>query len=130
MKRNFSQELSLVRPRPGDSLRSWTRVTTHKASTHPLLHVPAPNVKGKGFNQLIREAFAPKLLPTHRAAWISPLENIDSQGRLAFQHTPLCHKNRYTCTLTFWVQPRLHRAERFGPLVGNCFPGITTGCRT
>jgi hypothetical protein len=91
LKGNFTPDLSLLRARPGDSRSSWICIPTHNTSAHLVLHVLAPNVKCKSFDQIIRESLAPKLLSTPRAARISPLENIDSQRRLAFQHAPLCH---------------------------------------
>jgi hypothetical protein len=99
LKRNFTQKLS--RPCPGNSSSCWTGVPTHSTSVHLILHVPAPNVTRKGFDQVIRKPLAPKPLSTHRAAGILPLENVDSQRSLAFQRTPLCHNIRFTCTLTF-----------------------------
>jgi hypothetical protein len=98
LKRNFPQRLS--RPCPGNSSSCWTGIPTHSTSVHLILHVPAPNVTRKGFDQVIRKPLAAKPLSTHRAAGILRPENVDSQRSLAFQHTPLCHNIRFTCTLT------------------------------
>lgn len=103
LQRNLTPQLSLLCPRPGDSPSNWTCVLTHNISAHLDLHVPAPNVKRKGFDQVIGKSLAPKLLSTRRAARIPALENVDSQSRLAFQHALLCHNNRLTCTLTCWL---------------------------
>lgn len=61
---------------------------------HIVLHVPAPHVKRKGFDQVIRKPLAPKLLSTYRAARIPPLENIDSECSFAFQNVSLWHNTR------------------------------------
>jgi hypothetical protein len=79
----------LLRPCPADSRGTWTHILTDSASAHLVLHVAAANVKYKGFDQVIGEALAAKLLSTHRAAWIFSLENIDSQRSVAFQHAPI-----------------------------------------
>ncbi len=88
-KHDLTLELSLLRPCPADSRSSGTGIPTRNASAHPVLHVPAPNVKCKGFDKVIRKPLAPKFLSTHRAAWIPPFEDVDSQRRLAFQHASL-----------------------------------------
>jgi len=99
LNRKSTQELSLLRPGAGDPRTHWTGIPTHNSSAHIMLRVPAPNMKSKGFDQTLRKSLAPKLLSTHRAARIPGLENVDSQRRLAFQHAPLCHNIRFTCTL-------------------------------
>ena len=71
-------QLSLLRPCPGDPRIRWIRVSTHNTRAHVILHVPAPNMKCKGFNWVIRKSLASELLSTHRAARIPSLENIDS----------------------------------------------------
>jgi hypothetical protein len=93
LRKNFTQELSRLRPRPRASRSCRTRVPAHIASAHLILHVAAPNVNGKGFDQVIGKALAAKLLSTLRAARISALENIDSQRSLAFQHAQIVPQN-------------------------------------
>ncbi len=55
-----------------------------------VVQVAASNVKHECFDETGRETLAPELLSTHRAARIPPLENIDSQRSLAFQHAHHC----------------------------------------
>ncbi len=57
--------LLLLRPRPGESSRSWGRVPTHNTAAHIVLHVPASDVKNEGLDQVRRKPFASKLLSTH-----------------------------------------------------------------
>jgi hypothetical protein len=129
-KGNFTPQLPLLRPRARHSRSSGTRVCRHRTSAHLVRQVAAPNVKGKGFDQVIGKPLAPKLLSTHRAARIPPLENIDSQRCLAFPHAPLCHNIRLTFTLTFWLWPPCavwnNQAPEFLRLHGKLLSGVGT----
>ena len=89
LERNLTHGLSLPRFCPCDSCRSRTRESTHNISAHVTLYMLAPNVKGKGFDQVFGKSFAPEFLSANRAAWIPALENIDSQRGLAFEHAPI-----------------------------------------
>lgn len=89
MNRKSARELSLLCSCPSGSRSTCICVFTHRTSIHPVVHVAPPDVKHKGLNQVGRKSLAPKLLSTYRAARISPLDNIDSQRCLAFQHAPI-----------------------------------------
>ncbi len=105
MKKNLLK-LSPLGPGPGPSRSSWTCIPTHNLPAHLILHVAAPNVKCKGFDQAIRKALAPKLLSTHRAARIAPLENIDSQRSVAFQHAQIVTQNSHFVYVNVLMNPR------------------------
>jgi hypothetical protein len=120
LPKNFTQKLSRLRPGPGASRSGRTCVPTNIALAQFVLHVAASNVNGKGFDQVIGKAFAPKLQSTHRAARISPLENTDSQRSLAFQHAEIVPQN----SLFVYVNVLPHPLARDGGDRGGDLAGI------
>jgi hypothetical protein len=60
LKRNFTQELSLLRA--SDSRSGLTFVSTHNISIHRVLHMPLSYVKSKSIDQVICKSLATKFL--------------------------------------------------------------------